>query len=59
MRESTAAEPFVEPDHLHVFDSGTVRFSHLSKILDLGSHLPCNPEVKVNFTATGNRELTP
>jgi hypothetical protein len=58
VHESTAAEAFVEPGHLYVFDSGIVSFDYLSRILNQGSHLLCNLAVKVNFTAEQDRELT-
>jgi hypothetical protein len=58
VHESTAAEPFVEPGHVYVFDSGIVSFKYLSKILDNDSHLLCNLGVKVGFTIEQTRELT-
>jgi hypothetical protein len=58
VHESTAAEPFVEPGHVYVFDSGIVSFNYLSRILDNDSHLLCNLGVKVGFTTEQTRELT-
>lgn len=59
VHDSTAAEPFVEPDHLYVFDSGIVSFDYFRKILISKSHLLCNLAVTINFTAEQKRELTP
>jgi hypothetical protein len=59
VHESTAAQAFVEPDHLYVFDSGIVSFDYLSDILDAGSHLLCNLSKIVGFTVEHERTLTP
>jgi Transposase DDE domain len=58
VHESTAAEAFVEPDHLYVFDSGIVSFDYLRKILSTDSHLVCNLSKTVNFTALTDRPLS-
>jgi hypothetical protein len=58
VHESTAAQEFVEPGHLYLFDSGIVSFSYLSSILNSGSHLLCNLSKIVNFTAEEDRPLT-
>jgi hypothetical protein len=58
VHESTAAEPFVEPDHLYLFDSGIVSFDYLCRILSSGSHLLCNLAAGVNFTVEQDRQLT-
>ena len=58
VHESSAAEPFVEPGHVYLFDSGIVSFKYLSRILDNDSHLLCNLGVKVSFTTEQTRELT-
>jgi Transposase DDE domain len=58
VHESTAAEPFVEPDHLYVFDSGIVSFDYLRKILSNHSHLVCNLSKIVNFTPLEDRPLS-
>jgi hypothetical protein len=59
VHESTAAQAFVEPDHLYVFDSGIVSFNYLSSILNAGSHLLCNLSKIVGFTVEQDRALTP
>ena len=58
VHESTAAEMFVEPDHLYLFDSGIVSFNYLSRILVSGSHLLCNLAVGIKFITEQDRELT-
>lgn len=58
VHESTAAEAFVEPDHLYVFDSGIVSFDYLRKILCGSSHLVCNLSKIVNFTPQQDRPLS-
>jgi hypothetical protein len=58
VHESTAAEAFVEPDHLYVFDSGIVSFNYLKKILAGNSHLVCNLSKIVNFAPLEDRPLS-
>ena len=56
--EGTAAEKFVEPGHIYLFDAGVVSFLYLEKILSVGSHFLCCLSSTVKFTLLEERMLS-
>jgi len=56
--EGSAAEEFVEPGHIYLFDAGVVSFSYLEKILLGGSNFLCCLASGVKFTAHEQRTLS-
>lgn len=53
--EGSAAEKFVEADHIYLFDAGVVSFPYLDRILSAGSHFLCCLASGVNFTPLEER----